>query len=211
MESPDMLPDNRAMTDAKDRPDRALTERGLEVTGKVVQTGLQTGQVVVTRALKLYPWRLIVPTAVFVVVFAVVLSLGEVGDLRFYQASATIVVVLVLSLSTQANFFLLKALPAPPEWVQRLGRVFSLAWLASERFTVIAILGYLGVGEAAALYALATRTRSTLLLAVAAGAIASGFVAVGALALAGQEEVEAVAEAAAADEGAAPATPAEPR
>jgi hypothetical protein len=166
--------------------DRRITERGFEVTGKVVQTGLQTSQVVATRVLTLYPWRLIVPTAAFVAVFAFVVSVGQRGDLRFYQAAATIIVVLVLSLSMQGHFFVLKEVGSPPDWVERLGRWIHLAWVASARFSLIAILAYLGVGETAALYALATTSRTQFLLAVAGGAIASGFFAIGTLALLGE-------------------------
>jgi hypothetical protein len=165
-------------------PSGGLGDRARSVTPT---RAVQAGTVVVGRALTFYPWRLIVPTAAFIAVFAVVLSFGQRGDLRFYQAAATIIVVLVLSLSMQGHFFSLRALPGPPDWIARLGPRISSVWIASERFTVIGLLSYLGVGEAAALYALATGTLSAFLLSVAAAAIASGFFAIGTLALSGEE------------------------
>ena len=48
------------------------------------------------------------------------------------------------------------------------------------------VLAYLGLGEAAALHALATAAPQSILLAISAGAIASGFFAIGTVALLGQ-------------------------
>jgi len=50
------------------------------------------------------------------------------------------------------------------------------------------VLVYLGVGEAAALYAVATSAPQSILVAISAGAIASGFFAIGTIALLGQAD-----------------------
>jgi hypothetical protein len=175
-----------------------------------VQTGtvvVQTGTVVFSRAITLYPLRLLIPTAAFIVTLAVVVGFGVPGDTRFYQASATIIVVLVLSLATQGQFFRLDRLPPPPAWIVRLGRRGAALWTLSERLTALALLGYLGLGEGAALYALANGSGTVLLLGLSAAAIASAFFAIGVLAVLGDpataERVEAAAESAAEpDEGA---------
>jgi hypothetical protein len=146
---------------------------------------MQTGTVVLSRAITLYPLRLLIPTAAFIVTLVVVLPLGVAGDTRFYQAAATITVVLVLSLATQGQFFRLDKLPSPPAWIVRLGRRGALIWTLSERLTALAVLGYLGLGEGAALYALANGSGSSLLLGLSAAAIASGFFAIAALAVVG--------------------------
>jgi hypothetical protein len=159
---------------------------------------VQTGTVVFSRAITLYPLRLLVPTAAFVVTLAVVVGFGVPGDTRFYQASATIIVVLVLSLATQGQFFRLDRLPPPPAWILRLGRRGAALWTLSERLTALALLGYLGLGEGAALYALANGSGSVLLLGLSAAAIASAFFAIGVLAVLGDpaatERVEAATE-----------------
>jgi hypothetical protein len=157
-----------------------------------MQTGtavVQTGTVVLSRAITLYPLRLLVPTAAFVVTLVVVVGLGVPGDTRFYQAAATIIVVLVLSLATQGQFFRLDKLPPPPPWIVRLGRRGALLWTLSERLTALAILGYLGLGEGAALYALANGSGSSLPLGLSAAAIASGFFAIGVTAVVGDPSV----------------------
>jgi hypothetical protein len=157
-----------------------------------MQTGttvVQTGTVVLSRAITLYPLRLLVPTAAFVLTLVVVVGLGVPGDTRFYQAAATIIVVLVLSLATQGQFFRLDKLPPPPHWIVRLGRRGALIWTLSERLTALAILGYLGVGEGAALYALANGSGAALPLGLAAAAIASGFFAIGVTAVVGDPSV----------------------
>ncbi len=152
-------------------------------------TVVQTGTVVLNRAITLYPLRLLIPTAAFVVTLVVVLGLGVAGDTRFYQAAATIIVVLVLSLATQGHFFRLDKLPPPPSWIVRLGRRGAMIWILSERMTALAVLGYLGLGEGAALYALANGGGSSLVLGLSAAAIASGFFAIGVLAVVGDPEV----------------------
>lgn len=145
----------------------------------------QGGTVVVSRALTLYPLRLIVPTAAFIATLLIVIPFGLSGDLRFYQAAATIIVVLVLSLATQGHFFVLRELPAPPEWIARRGRRVNWLWVTSEQFAAIGVLAYLGLGEAASLYALATSTPQSALLGISSGAIASAFFAIGTIALLG--------------------------
>jgi uncharacterized membrane protein len=50
----------------------------------------------------------------------------------------------------------------------------------------VGVLGYLGVGEAAALYALASNSPHGILLALSCGAIAAGFFAIGTIALLGE-------------------------
>jgi hypothetical protein len=146
---------------------------------------VQAGTVVLSRAITLYPLRLLIPTAAFILALVVVVGLGVPGDTRFYQAAATITVVLVLSLATQGQFFRLDKLPAPPPWIIRLGRRGALIWTLSERLTALAVLGYLGLGEGAALYALANGSGSSLLLGLSSAAIASGFFAIGVLAVVG--------------------------
>jgi hypothetical protein len=140
---------------------------------------VQGGTFVVSRALTLYPLRLLVPTVAFVVTLLIVIPLGRAGDLRFYQAAATIIVVLVLSLATQGHFFVLRELPEPPQWIARRGQRLNWLWVTSERSAAVGVLVYLGLGEAAALYALATAAGQSILLAISAGAIASGFFAIG--------------------------------
>jgi hypothetical protein len=152
---------------------------------------VQGGTIVVSRALTLYPLRLLVPSVVFIATLLIVVPFGLAGDLRFYQAAATIIVVLVLSLATQGHFFVLRELPPPPEWIARRGARLNWLWLASERFAAVGVLAYLGMGEAAALYALATRSPQSILLAVSAGAIASAFFAIGTIALLGQMDIPA--------------------
>jgi hypothetical protein len=171
------------------RPRRPLTS-----------SAVQGGTVVVSRALTLYPLRLLVPTAAFIATLLIVIPLGQAGDLRFYQAAATIIVVLVLSLATQGHFFVLRELPEPPEWIARRGRRVNWVWLTSERFAAVGVLSYLGLGEAAALYALAARAPQSILLAVSAGAIASAFFAIGTIALLGQVDGPAHAAPGNADE-----------
>jgi hypothetical protein len=148
----------------------------------VSTSAVQASTVIVSRAITLYPLRLLVPTAAFVVTLVIVLGVGASGEKSFYQAAATIIVVLVLSLATQ-GFFRLDKLPSPPRWIVRLGRRGAALWLLSEQLTALAVLGYLGLGEGAALYALATASGSRLLLALVAAAIASGFFAIGVLAV----------------------------
>jgi hypothetical protein len=119
------------------------------IPSATVQTGttvVQTGTVVLNRAITLYPLRLLIPTGAFIVTLVVVLGLGVAGDTRFYQAAATIIVVLVLSLATQGHFFRLDKLPPPPAWIVRLGRRGTVIWTLSERMTALAVLGYLGLG-----------------------------------------------------------------
>jgi hypothetical protein len=158
-------------------------------TGTVaMQTGsavVQTGTVVLSRAITLYPLRLLIPTAAFIVTLVVIVGIGVPGDTRFYQAAATIIVVLVLSLATQGQFFRLDKLPSPPPWIVRLGRRGAAIWTLSEQLTALALLGYLGLGEGAALYTLANGSGSSLLLGLSAAAIASGFFAIGVLAVVG--------------------------
>jgi hypothetical protein len=144
---------------------------------------------VVSRALTLYPLRLLVPTAAFIATVLIVAPLGHAGDLRFYQAAATIIVVLVLSLATQGHFFVLRELPPPPEWIARRGLRIRWLWAVSEQFAAVGVLAYLGVGEAAALYALASSSPHDILLALSSGAIAAGFFAIGTIALLGQMDV----------------------
>jgi hypothetical protein len=133
----------------------------------------------------LYPLRLLVPTAVFIATVVIVVGVGIPGNARFYQAAATIIVVLVLSLATQGQFFRLDKLPPPPAWIVRLGRRGGMIWTLSERMTALAVLGYLGLGEGAAPYALANGSGSSPLLGLSAAAIASGFFAIGVLAVVG--------------------------
>ena len=154
----------------------------------VVQTGtavVQTGTVVLSRAITLYPLRLLIPTAAFIVTLVVIVGIGVPGDTRFYQAAATIIVVLVLSLATQGQFFRLDKLPSPPPWIVRLGRRGAALWTLSARLTALALLAYLGLGEGAALYTLANGSGSSLLLGLSAAAMASGFFAIGVLAVVG--------------------------
>src|ERR1039458_10014522 len=165
-------------------------------------TVVQAGTVVLSRAITLYPLRLLVPTAVFIVTVVVVVGVGVPGNARFYQEAATIIVVLVLSLATQGQFFRLDKLPPPPPWIVRLGRRGGMIWTLSERMTALAVLGYLGLGEGAALYALANGSGSSLLLGLSAAAIASGFFAIGVLAVVG--------DPAAAEPGSLPANDPEP-
>ncbi len=152
----------------------------------LTSTAVQGGTIVVGRALTLYPLRLLVPTVAFIATLLIVIPFNQAGDLRFYQAAATIIVVLVLSLATQGHFFVLRELPEPPEWIARRGRRVNWLWLISEQFAAVGVLGYLGLGEAAALYALASSAPQSILLAISAGAIASGFFAIGTIALLGQ-------------------------
>ena len=162
-----------------------------------VRTGttvVQTGTVVLSRAITLYPLRLLIPTAAFIVTLVVVTGLSVTGDTRFYQAASTIIVVLVLSLATQGQFFRLDKLPSPPQWIVRLGRRGAVIWTLSERLTALALLGYLGLGEGSALYALANGSGSWLLLGLSAAAIASGFVAIGVLAVVGDPSAAERAE-----------------
>jgi hypothetical protein len=162
-----------------------------------VRTGttvVQTGTVVLSRAITLYPLRLLIPTAAFIVTLVVVTGLSVTGDTRFYQAASTIIVVLVLSLATQGQFFRLDKLPSPPQWIVRLGRRGAVIWTLSERLTALALLGYLGLGEGSALYALANGLGSWLLLGLSAAAIASGFVAIGVLAVVGDPSAAERAE-----------------
>jgi hypothetical protein len=152
---------------------------------------VQGSTIVVSRALTLYPLRLLVPTAAFIATLVIVIPLGQAGDLRFYQAAATIIVVLVLSLATQGHFFVLRELPAPPDWIARRGQRVNWLWRISEQFAAVGVLAYLGVGEAAALYALATSSPQSVLLAISSGAIASAFFAIGTIALLGQLDIPA--------------------
>jgi hypothetical protein len=146
----------------------------------------QTDTVAVAHALTLYPLRLLVPTLAFIATLVIVIPFGQAGDLRFYQAAATIIVVLVLSLATQGHFFALRELPTPPDWILHRGRRLRWLWVTSERFAAIGVLSYLALGETAALYALATRSAHSVLLGVSSGAIASGFFAIGTIALLGR-------------------------
>jgi hypothetical protein len=162
-----------------------------------VQAGtavVQTGTVVLSRAISLYPLRLLVPTAAFIVTLVVIVGIGVPGDTRFYQAAATIIVVLVLSLATQGQFFRLDKLPSPPPWIVRLGRRGAALWTLSARLTALALLGYLGLGEGAALYTLANGSGSALLLGLSAAAMASGFFAIGVLAVVGDPAAAELAE-----------------
>jgi len=84
-------------------------------------SAVEVSSEIVSRAVTFYPLRLLIPTAAFLVTVVTVGELGKTGDLRFYQAAATIIVVLVLSLATQ-GFFRLDKLPSPPPWIVRLGR-----------------------------------------------------------------------------------------
>lgn len=147
---------------------------------------MQGSAIVVSRAFTLYPLRLLVPTVAFIVTVLIVAPLGQAGDMRFYQAAATIIVVLVLSLATQGHFFVLRALPDPPEWIARRGTRVRWLWRVSEQFAAVGVLGYLGVGEGAALYAIASSSPHGVLLAVSSGAIAAGFFAIGTIALLGE-------------------------
>jgi hypothetical protein len=168
---------------------RSISSATVQTGVTVVQTGaavVQTGTVVLNRAITLYPLRLLIPTAAFVVTLLVVVGLAVPGDTRFYQAAATIIVVLVLSLATQGHFFQLDKLPSPPPWIVRWGRRGAALWMLSERLTALAVLGYLGLGEGAALYALANGSGSSLLLGLSAAAIASAFFAIGVLAVIGE-------------------------
>jgi hypothetical protein len=162
-----------------------------------VQTGtavVETGTVVLSRAITLYPLRLLIPTAAFIVTLVVIVGIGVPGDTRFYQAAATIIVVLVLSLATQGQFFRLDKLPSPPPWIVGLGRRGAALWTLSARLTALALLGYLGLGEGAALYTLANGSGSPLLLGLSAAAIASGFFAIGVLAVVGDPAAAELAE-----------------
>jgi hypothetical protein len=162
-----------------------------------VQAGtaaVQTGTVVLSRAISLYPLRLLVPTAAFIMTLVVIVGIGVPGDTRFYQAAATIIVVLVLSLATQGQFFRLDKLPSPPPWIVRLGRRGAALWTLSARLTALALLGYLGLGEAAALYTLANGSGSALLLGLSAAAMASAFFAIGVLAVVGDPAAAELAE-----------------
>jgi hypothetical protein len=152
---------------------------------------VQGSAVVVSRALTLYPLRLFVPTVAFILAVLIVAPLGQAGDMRFYQAAATIIVVLVLSLATQGRFFVLRALPDPPEWIARRGPRVRWLWVVSEQFAAIGVLAYLGVGEGAALYALASGSAHGILLALSCGAIAAGFFAIGTISLLGQMDAPA--------------------
>ncbi len=155
---------------------------------------VQAGTVVLSRAISLYPLRLLVPTAAFIVTLIVIVGIGVPGDTRFYQAAATIIVVLVLSLATQGQFFRLDKLPSPPPWIVRLGRRGAALWTLSARLTALALLGYLGLGEGAALYTLANGSGSSLLLGLSAAAMASGFFAIGVLAVVGDPAAAELAE-----------------
>jgi hypothetical protein len=154
---------------------------------------VQGSAIVVSRTLTLYPLRLLVPTVAFIVAVLIVAPLGQAGDMRFYQAAATIIVVLVLSLATQGHFFVLRALPDPPEWIARRGPRVRWLWVISEQFAAVGVLGYLGVGEGGALYALASGSPHGILLALCCGAIAAGFFAIGTIALLGQMDTPAAA------------------
>jgi hypothetical protein len=55
-------------------------------------TVVQTSTVVLSRAITLYPLRLLVPTAVFIATVVIVVGVGIPGNARFYQAAASIIV-----------------------------------------------------------------------------------------------------------------------
>lgn len=90
----------------------------------------------------------------------------------------------------QGQFFRLAKLPSPPPWIVRLGRRGGMIWTLSERRTALGLLAYLGLAEGAALYALANGSGSSLLLGLSAPAIASGFFAIGVLAMVGRPSAE---------------------
>jgi hypothetical protein len=174
-----------------------MSSAAVQTGTAAIQTGtavVQTGTVVLSRAITLYPLRLLIPAAAFIVTLVVIVGVGVPGDTRFYQAAATIIVVLVLSLATQGQFFRLDKLPSPPEWIVRLGRRGAAIWTLSERLTALAMLGYLGVGEGAALYSLANGSGTSLMLGLSSAAVASGFVAIGVLAVVGDPEAVERAE-----------------
>src|ERR1700730_13867561 len=190
-----------------------MSSAAVQTGTAALQTGtavVQTGTVVLSRAITLYPLRLLIPAAAFVVTLIVIVGFGVPGDTRFYQAAATIIVVLVLSLATQGQFFRLDKLPSPPPWIVRLGRRGAAIWTLSERLTALAMLGYLGVGEGAALYSLANGSGSSLMLGLSAAAVASGFFAIGVLAVVGDPSAVERAEQQASTAAASPTAPVEP-
>jgi hypothetical protein len=188
-----------------------MSSAAAQTGAAAMQTGsavVQTGTVVLSRAITLYPLRLLIPAAAFVVTVVVIAGIGVPGDTRFYQAASTIIVVLVLSLATQGQFFRLDKLPSPPPWIVRLGRRGAAIWILSERLTALAMLGYLGLGEGAALYSLANGSGSSLLLGLSAAAVASGFFAIGVLAVVGDPSAAERAEEQASAGAVSPIAPA---